>query len=95
MTYEEFSSKIEKAIKDAGGSSTWTEIRTAAKLPQKFPNNQWVHRMEQGIGLQRERDKHGIIHWKISYTQVDATTKPTESSKRSSKETGRKQGPLE
>src|SRR3989304_10193920 len=44
MSYELFRSKIQKEINDAGGSSTWTEIRTAAKLPQKFPNNQWVHK---------------------------------------------------
>jgi hypothetical protein len=44
---------------------TWTEIRTEATLPQKFPNNQWVHRMEQDIGLIRERDQHGIIQWRL------------------------------
>ena len=89
MSYEQFRSKIQKAINDAGGSSTWTEIRTAAKLPQKFPNNQWVHRMEQDIGLERKRDTHGIIRWSLRYTEPDAATKQAESAERKTKAAGR------
>jgi len=65
MTYEDFRSAIEKALREAGGPLTWTEVRTQAKLPQKFPNNQWVHQMETDIGLERNRDAHGIIQWKL------------------------------
>lgn len=65
MTYEDFRSKIEAALREAGGPLTWTEIRTKAKLPQTFPNNQWVHRLEQDIKLQRKRDTHGIILWSL------------------------------
>jgi hypothetical protein len=67
MTYEHFSAKIRATLRDAGASGlTWTEIRTMANLPQMFPNNQWVHRMERDIGLVRERDVHGIIHWRLT-----------------------------
>lgn len=65
MTYENFRDKIGKVLRDAGGSLTWTEVRTRANLPQKFPNNKWVHRMENDIGLERKRDEHGIIHWSV------------------------------
>ena len=65
LTYENFRDRIEKVLREAGKELTWTEIRTVAQLPQKFPNNQWVHRMEQDIGLKREKDAHGIIHWKL------------------------------
>jgi len=65
MTYEDFRNKIAETLNKAGGPLTWTEIRTSAKLPQAFPNNQWVHRMEKDIGLERKRDAHGIIHWKL------------------------------
>jgi len=65
LTYEEFKSRIETVLKETGKELTWTEIRTVAKLPQKFPNNQWVHRLEQDIGLERKKDAHGIIHWKL------------------------------
>lgn len=65
MTYEDFRDQIAKTLKHAGTPLTWTEIRTTAKLPQAFPNNQWVHRMEKDIGLERKRDAHGIILWKL------------------------------
>lgn len=66
MSYEDFRDTIQKTLQDAGKPLTWTEVRTTAKLPQAFPNNQWVHRMEKDIGLKREKDKHGVIHWQLS-----------------------------
>jgi len=65
MTYDDFKDKIKETIVSSKQPLTWTEIRTTAKLPQAFPNNQWVHRMEKDIALQRKRDSHGIIHWSI------------------------------
>ena len=64
MTYEQFVEKIQQTLKHAA-PLTWTEIRTAAKLPEKFPNNQWVRRMEKDIALTRAKDTHGIIKWKL------------------------------
>lgn len=64
LTYEDFCSRIKKTLAE-GGPLTWTEIRTIAKLPEKFPNNKWVRRMETEIGLKRDKDKHGIIKWTI------------------------------
>jgi len=46
-------------------------VRTTAGLPQAFPNNKWVRRMESDIGLKRERDAHGIIHWSINNGDSD------------------------
>lgn len=66
MSYEDFRDKIEQTLKQEGKPLTWTEVRTIAKLPQAFPNNQWAHRMEKDIGLKREKDKHGVIHWQLS-----------------------------
>lgn len=65
MDYEDFRQKIEATLREAPVGLTWTEIRTLAKLPQAFPNNQWVHRLESDIGLERKRDAHGIIHWNL------------------------------
>lgn len=62
-SYDEFKAAIEKTIREAGKPLTWTEIRTMARLPQKFPNNQWVHQLEKDIKLQRNKDSHGIIKW--------------------------------
>jgi hypothetical protein len=63
LTYEESRDKILDSLK--GGPLTWTEVRTAARLPQKFPNNKWVHQLEQDIGLKKAKDAHGIIKWQI------------------------------
>lgn len=65
MTYEVFRQKVEKVLRDSESHLTWTEVRTSAGLPQLFPNNQWVHKLEKDIGLQRKRDDHGIIQWRI------------------------------
>lgn len=65
MKYEDFRDRVEQTLRRAGGPLTWTEIRTAAQLPQMFPNNQWVNWLEADIGLARKRDTHGIIHWQL------------------------------
>ena len=62
-SYDDFKAAIEKTIREAGKPMTWTEIRSIAQLPQKFPNNQWVHQLEKDIKLQRAKDAHGIIKW--------------------------------
>jgi hypothetical protein len=64
LTYEDFRDRIQETLKQCS-PLTWTEIRTRAKLPEKFPNNKWVHRLEQDIALQRSKDANGIIMWKI------------------------------
>ena len=65
MTYDAFSKDVKAALREAGKPLTWTEVRTAARLSQAFPNNKWVRRMEADIGLKRHRDAHGIIHWQL------------------------------
>jgi DNA-directed RNA polymerase subunit RPC12/RpoP len=65
LTYESFRDKIQQTLKQASGPLTWTEIRTTAKLPEKFPNNKWVRRLEADIALQRKKDTHGIIMWSL------------------------------
>jgi hypothetical protein len=66
LTYEDFRGRIEKVLRAAPADGvTWTEIRTTAALPQKFPNNQWVRQMEHDIKLQRRRDPHGVIRWSL------------------------------
>lgn len=64
LTYDIFRDKIKEVLRKSG-SLTWTEIRTNAKLPQAFPNNKWVRRLEADIRLKRNKDKHGIIKWTL------------------------------
>ena len=65
MTYDEFKDQIVAVLSRHTQPMTWTEVRTEAGLPQKFPNNQWVRRMEKDVGLAREKDAKGIMHWTI------------------------------
>ncbi len=64
-SYEDFRDTVQKTLRESG-PLTWTEIRTLAKLPQTFPNNKWVRRLEEEIGLKRNKDAHGIIKWKVA-----------------------------
>lgn len=66
MTYDDFKGRIMTVLTEASGPLTWTEIRTSAALPQLFPNNQWVHRMERDIGLRRTRTTDGTINWQLT-----------------------------
>jgi hypothetical protein len=62
---EDFRDKIATTLRQAERPLTWTEIRTSAGLPQLYPNNQWVRRRGNDIGLRRTRDAGGIIHWQV------------------------------
>jgi hypothetical protein len=70
MTYDDFCKQISETLRKAGKPLTWTEIRTTANLPQAFPNNQWVHRMEKDIGLIRRRESDGTIHWMLGNKEL-------------------------
>jgi hypothetical protein len=91
MTYDDFKTKIGDVLRGAGSPLTWTEVRTAANLPQAYPNNQWVHRMETDIGLVRRRESDGIIHWLLKDATLDlsAPTPPQASSEARSRTRGR------
>jgi hypothetical protein len=65
-TYEDFRTRVRSAITDEGGPLTWTDIRTRMRLPQIYPNNGWVRRLEKDIGLVREKDRRGIILWSLN-----------------------------
>lgn len=93
MPYDDFRAKIVAALEAANRPLTWTEVRTTAALPQLFPNNQWVHRLEGDIGLRRTRDANGIIRWQIGNTETDAAT--TQTPKPTRARAGRQQSAME
>lgn len=64
MSYEEFRDKIENVLKKEPNGLSWTEIRKKASLYQKFPNNKWVAKLQEDIGLVREKIKGKPI-WKL------------------------------
>lgn len=75
MPYDEFKAAIVRTLKSAEGPLTWTEIRTFSRLPQLFPNNQWVRRLEKDIGLRRHREPNGVIHWELNKDAAEPTPK--------------------
>jgi hypothetical protein len=93
--YDDFRDKIAVALRQAQRPLTWTEIRTAAGLPQLYPNNQWVHRLESDIGLRRTRDAGGIIHWQISAESSLARESSTKAAEPTRSPSRRKQGAVE
>ena len=95
MAYDDFRAKIVSAIESARVPLTWTEIRTSVGLPQLFPNNQWVRRLEKDIGLQRTRDARGIIHWQIITEGAAADDSSTQTAEPARARSRRKQGPVE
>ena len=96
MTYDDFKGKIAAALKGAAKPLTWTEIRTAAGLPQLFPNNQWVHRLEKDVSLIRRREGDGTIHWQIlKDTAGVESARVAEAAHETGSRQGRKQGVVE
>jgi hypothetical protein len=65
MGYEEFRGMVAKALGDAGRALSWREVRVLAKLPQMFPNTQWIHRLEKDIRMERIRSADGVVRWRL------------------------------
>lgn len=65
MTYEEFRQIIKEELESAPEGLTWTQIRESRpELYQRWPANQWVRRLEEDIGLTREKVKGRPI-WRL------------------------------
>ena len=65
MTYEEFRLIINEELEKAPEGLKWSQIRERRpELYQRFPANQWVRRLEEDIGLTRDRVKGRPI-WRI------------------------------
>lgn len=94
-SYEAFRDRVRRTLREAAHPLTWTDIRTKAGLPQSFPNNQWVRRLEEDISLIREKDAHGIIHWSLAGGESHDTTERTSTSKRASARPARPEGSVE
>ena len=69
MAYQAFRDAVREVLLTPGRALTWTEVRTTARLPQMYPNNKWVRRMEDDIRLMRIRDSNGILHWSLGASE--------------------------
>lgn len=64
LKYEQFRNKVRSILDESSEPLTWTEIRKEGNFKQKYPNNLWVRKMEEDIGLIRERTK-GKMYWRL------------------------------
>ena len=62
--YQEFRDGIENLLKRHPLGLTWTEIKDKMNFPQQAPNNQWVKKLEEDIGLKRIK-VGGTTIWKL------------------------------
>lgn len=62
--YEAFRDRIRQVLETHPEGRTWTQIKAELYLPQKVPNNGWVHQMEKDIGLLRLQSSRGTI-WRL------------------------------
>lgn len=67
--YEDFKKSIKNILERHPAGLTWTQIRDKLNFPQKYPNNQWVRRLEQDIGLRRVRIGSELF-WSSEYAIV-------------------------
>ena len=63
--YEGFKTSIQKILRRSKNPLTWAEIKERGGFEQKVPNNKWVKRMEDDIGLVREKTKDGKTVWRL------------------------------
>lgn len=65
MTYEEFRQIIKEELEKTPEGLSWGQIRERRpELYQRWPANQWVRKLEEDIGLLREKMRDTVI-WKL------------------------------
>lgn len=67
--YEEFKKSIKNILERHPAGLTWSQIRDKLNLPQKYPNNKWVKKLEQEIGLRRIRIGSELF-WSSEYAII-------------------------
>lgn len=63
--YEEFKETVKEVLEKSDEGMTWSEVKEDGGLPQTVPNNVWVSRLEDEIGLVREKEGSRTV-WKLS-----------------------------
>lgn len=67
--YEDFKSSIKNILERHPNGLTWTEIRDKLNYSQKFPNNKWVRKLEEDIGLKRIKRGNQMI-WALENNTI-------------------------
>jgi hypothetical protein len=65
MTYAEFKSAIAAGLKGHRAGKTWKVLKADLKLPYDRPCPDWTRKLEQEIGLSREKVEGNALVWRV------------------------------
>lgn len=65
MTYLEFKTTIQFALKKKRSGATWSELKTSLRLPYMRPCPEWTRRMESEVGLTRRKGRGRELIWSL------------------------------
>lgn len=66
MRYPEFKAAIQKHLKRNRKGATWNELREKLSLPYDRPCPEWTRRLEEEIGLTRNKTSGRALIWQVS-----------------------------
>ncbi len=66
MSFDDFKKAVESELKRRPAGATWSELRTARRLPYDRPCPEWTRRLEQEIGLVRRKGGSRSLVWSLS-----------------------------
>lgn len=69
LTYEEFKNSIKNILERHPSGLTWSQIRDKLNYSQNFPNNKWVRKLEEDIGLNRIKRGSNML-WSLENNSI-------------------------
>jgi uncharacterized protein YeaO (DUF488 family) len=69
VLYEDFGKSIKNILERHPSGLTWTQIRDKLNLPQKYPNNKWVRKLERDINLKRIKTGQ-FSYWNFEHDTI-------------------------
>ncbi len=63
MTYAEFKQAVQAELRRRRRGTTWSELKTARRLPYDRPCPEWTRRLEKEIGLVRRKGESRSLIW--------------------------------
>lgn len=66
MRYVDFRDAIKSELRRVPAGLTWADLKQRLQLPYDSPCPEWVNRMEQEIGLSRQRVSGRAFTWRVA-----------------------------
>lgn len=65
MRYTDYRDRIQQALAEQPAGVTWADLREQLALPYDRPCPAWTKKLEQEIGLLRQRGHGRALIWKL------------------------------